>query len=306
MSDKIKVGMQLSVGGLGDQSFNDSAFAGLEEAQHLYDIDFEITDWQEESFSNVEALEKWAKSGFDLIIGLGHLNETPINEVAARFPDRHFALVDVIGKGDNVWSATYREYEGDFVVGVLAAMVTQTAMVGFMGGGITPVVQRIEAGFGEGVKYVDPTISIVSDYVGEFADEYKGRILAETQYSLGADVIYQVAGRCGLGAIRAAKKFDNWIISTGGDHGHLAPKNVLTSRIKDVGRPITEIIEAVVENRFAGGSVKSYGFAEGGLRMAPIRPEVADVVTPKIQARLQELQAKIISGQLQVNLNDAA
>ena len=306
MSDKIKVGMQLSVGGLGDQSFNDSAFAGLEEAQHLYDIDFEITDWQEESFSNVEALEKWAKSGFDLIIGLGHLNETPINEVAARFPDRHFALVDVIGKGDNVWSATYREYEGDFVVGVLAAMVTQTAMVGFMGGGITPVVQRIEAGFGEGVKYVDPTISIVSDYVGEFADEYKGRILAETQYSLGADVIYQVAGRCGLGAIRAAKKFGNWIISTGGDHGHLAPKNVLTSRIKDVGRPVTEIIEAVVENRFAGGSVKSYGFAEGGLRMAPIRPEVADVVTPKIQARLQELQAKIISGQLQVNLNDAA
>ncbi len=302
MSDKIKVGMQLSIGGLDDQSFNDSAFAGLEEAQQLYDIEFEITDWLEDS-PNVETLEKWANSGFDLIIGLGHLNEAPINEVAANFPDRRFALVDISGKGGNVWSATYREYEGDFVVGVLAAVVTQTAMVGFMGGGITPVVQRIEAGFGEGVKYIDPTISIVSDYVGEFADEYKGRILAETQYSLGADVIYQVAGRCGLGAIRAARKFDNWIISTGGDHSHLAPKNVLTSRIKDVGRPITEAIEAVVEDRFEGGRVKSYGFADGGLRMATIHPEVADVVTPKIQAKLQELQAKIISGQLQVKLD---
>jgi len=303
MSEKIKVGMQLSIGGLGDQSFNDSAFAGLEEAQQLYDIEFEIADWLEDN-PNTETLEKWAKAGFDLIIGIGYLNAEPINEVAARFPDRRFALIDIIGEGENVWSATYREYEGDFVMGALAAMVTQNARVGFMGGGITLVVRRIEAGFGEGVKYIDPEISVISDYVGEFASERKGKILAETQYAQGADVLYQVAGRCGLGAIEAAKKFGNWIISTGGDHSHLAPENVLTSRIKDVGRPVKEAIEAVIENRFEGGAVKSYGFAEGGLRMAPIRPAVAEIVTPKIHAKIQELQAKIISGQLQVNLDE--
>ena len=228
----------------------------------------------------------------------------PVNAVAARHPDKRFALIDVAGEGDNIWSATYREYEGDFVVGVLAALVTQTRIVGFMGGGITPVVRRIELGFAQGVKNVDPSISFISDYVGEFDDPVKGALLAETQYMLGADVIYQVAGRCGLGAIETAKTFNKWIISTGGDHSYLAPKNVLTSRIKNVGRPIFDVIEAVLEDRFEGGVVASYGFAEGGLMMAPIRPTVSKVVTPPIQGIMQEIQAQVISGKIVVELEE--
>lgn len=300
---KIKVGLQLSVGGLGDQSFNDSAYAGLEEAQRAHDIDFELASWENPE-TNTTHLENWAKADYDLIIAIGFGNADPINKVAAQHPDKRFAVIDVAGEGDNVWSATYREYEGDFVVGVLAALVTRTRMVGFIGGGVTPVVRRIELGYAQGVKNVDASIGFISDYVGEFDDPEKGRVLAETQYTLGVDVIYQVAGRCGLGAIESAQEFGRWIISTGGDHSDLAPNAVLTSRIKNVGKPVKDIIRAVAEDRFEGGVIKSYGFAEGGLMMAPIRPAVFKVVTPPIQSIMQEIQAQVISGQISVFLDD--
>ncbi|RME79475.1 MAG: BMP family ABC transporter substrate-binding protein [Chloroflexi bacterium] len=300
---KLKVGLQLSVGGLGDLSFNDSAYEGLVLAQQKFGIEYELAPW-ENTRLNYLNMENWAKSGFDLIIAIGYTNAAPLNEVAANYPDQRFALIDVAGKGKNVWSAVYREYEGDFVVGVLAALVTQTRRVGFMGGGMTPIVRRIELGYAQGVKNVDPSIAIISDYVGEFDDPIKGRLLAETQYSLDVDVIYQVAGRCGLGAIEAAEKFGKYIISTGGDHSDLAPHSVLTSRIKNVGKPIHDVIQAVLENRFEGGVVKSYGFAEGGLMMAPIRPTVFKVVTPPIQSIMQEIQAQVITGQIKVELEE--
>lgn len=303
MSEKIKVGLQLSIGGLGDLSFNDSAYAGLEKAQRSLDFEFETAQW-ENPLLNAEHLESWAKEGFDLIIGVGYGNAAPVSEVAAQFPDTRFAVIDVAAEGSNVWSATYREYEGDFVVGVLAALVTQTRMVGFIGGGVTPVVRRIELGYAQGVKNVDSSISFISDYVGEFDNAEKGRMLAETQYTLGVDVIYQVAGRCGLGALEAAAEFGRWIISTGGDHSDLAPHAVLTSRIKNVGKPIQDVIQAAIEDRFEGGVVKSYGFAEGGLMMAPIRPNVFKVVTPPIQNIMQEIQAQVISGQIKVELEE--
>jgi basic membrane protein A len=303
MPHKPKIGLQLSVGGLGDLSFNDSAYAGLQEAQQLHGIEFQTASWDNPMLNAIN-LENWAKEGFDLIIAIGYGNATPLSDVAARFPNQRFASIDVAAEGHNVWSATYREYEGDFVVGVLAALVTQTHMVGFMGGGVTPVVRRIELGFAQGVKNVDSSISFISDYVGEFDDPLKGRLLAETQYTLGADVIYQVAGRCGLGAIEAANEFGRWIISTGGDHSDLAPNAVLTSRIKNVGKPILDVIESVVADRFEGGVVKSYGFAEGGLMMAPIRPSVFKVVTPTIQNIMQEVQAQVISGKIKVELEE--
>ena len=303
MANKLKVGLQLSIGGLGDLSFNDSAYAGLVKARETLGIEFETETWRGPE-QNAVHMERWAQADFDLIVAIGFANAPPLSEVAARHPDKRFACIDVAGKGDNVWSAVYREYEGDFVVGVLAALVTQTRMVGFIGGGITPVVRRIELGYAQGVRNVDSTISFISDYVGEFDDPEKGRLLAETQYTLGVDVIYQVAGRCGLGAVEAAADLGRWIISTGGDHSDLAPYSVLTSRIKNVGKPVQDVIQATLENRFEGGVTKSYGFAEGGLMMAPIRPSVFKVVTPPIQNIMQEIQAQVISGQIKVEVEE--
>jgi basic membrane protein A len=303
MAKPLKIGLQLSIGGLGDLSFNDSAYYGLEQAQQAFGIEFKTAAW-ENPISNADNMESWARAGFDLIIAVGYGNAAPLSEVAARYPNNRFAMVDVAAEGNNVWSAVYREYEGDFVVGVLAALVTQTRMVGFIGGGVTPVVRRIELGYAHGVRNVDSSISFISDYVGEFDDPVKGRLLAETQYTLGADVIYQVAGRCGLGALDCAAEFGKWIISTGGDHSDLAPHAVLTSRIKNVGKPVLDVVQMVSDDQFMGGTVKSYGFAEGGLMMAPIRPSVFKVVTPPIQSIMQEIQAQVISGQIKVELEE--
>jgi len=303
MANNLKVGLQLSIGGLGDLSFNDSAYSGLKKASQTFDIEFETEPWKDPE-QNAACMENWAKADFDLIIAIGYANAAPVSEVAARYPDKSFACIDVAGEGSNVWSAVYREYEGDFVVGVLAALVTQTRMVGFIGGGITPVVRRIELGYAQGVRNVDSSISFISDYVGEFDNPEKGHLLAETQYTLGVDVIYQVAGRCGLGAIEAASEIGKWVISTGGDHSDLAPYSVLTSRIKNVGKPVQDIIQAVLEDRFEGGVTKSYGFAEGGLMIAPIRPSVFKVVTPPIQNIMQEIQAQVVSGQIKVEVEE--
>lgn len=301
MPSKIKVGLQLSVGRLGDLSFNDSAYAGLKEAQKKFGVQFETVSWQNATI-NAKTMENWARAGYDLIIAIGYGNATPLNDVASRYPNSRFAIIDYVVEGDNIWSATYREYEGDYIVGVLAGLVTRTQMVGFIGGGVTPVVKRIEAGFAQGVKSVDSAIGFISDYVGEFDDPATGRILAETQYTLGADVIYQVAGRCGLGAIETAKEMNKLIISTGADHSDLAPNSVLTSRIKDVGRAVFEIVEMVMEDRFEGGVVKSYGLDNGGLRMASIRPEMFELVTRSIQKIMQDLESDMVNGNIQVNL----
>lgn len=302
MANKLRVGLQLSMGGLGDQSFNDSAYAGIIEAQRLFGIEFETANWPG-SMMDMEAMEKWAKRDFDLIIAIGYAYATSVTILASQYPNQKFATIDVAAAGSNVWSATYREYEGDFVMGVLAGLVTENRMVGFMGGGVTPIVRRIEAGFAQGVRYIDSSISFVSDYIGQFDDPMKGRILAETQYSMGVDVIYQVAGRCGLGAIEAAKDMGKWIISTGSDHSYLAPEAVLTSRIKDVGQPVLDVIQMVAQGEFEGGITKSYGFAEKGLRMAHIREEAKNVVTPHYQKVMEDVQNQVIQGKIQVNLD---
>jgi basic membrane protein A len=298
----IRVGLLMGVGGLGDQSFNDSAYLGLQATQREFGVKFETDTWGMLN-QNLATLRRWAEAGFDLIICLSFGHVPAMSQAAAEKPDQRFAIVDAEVPAPNVWSAMFREYEGDFVVGALAALVTHTQRVGFVGGGATPTVRRIEAGFAQGVAYINPNISILSDYVGVFDDPVRGRLLAETQYASGADVIFQAAGRCGLGAIEAAKAFGRYIISTGADHSELAPRSVLTSRVKRVDNAVYDVIESVVQGHFQGGVTKSYGFAEYGLSMAPFRPEVAEVVTPDIQAYLTRIMEDVASGKIVVDID---
>jgi basic membrane protein A len=292
----------MGVGGLGDQSFNDSAYLGLQAVQREYGVKFETDTWGMLN-QNLATLRRWADAGFDLIIGLSYGHVPSIAQVAAERPNQKLAIIDAAVEAPNVWSAEFREYEGDFVVGALAALVTRTQRVGFVGGGATPTVRRIEAGYAQGVAHINPNISILSDYVGVFDDPIRGRLLAETQYASGADVIFQAAGRCGLGAIEAAKTFGRYIISTGADHSELAPRSVLTSRVKRMDNAVFDVVEAVVQGRFEGGVVKSYGFAEYGLSMAPFREEVAEVVTPEIQSYLKHILEQVSSGSITVKMD---
>lgn len=309
----LKVGMLLGSGGLGDKSFNDSAYKGLESAHELYCIEFETAE-PGTSEENVAILEEWAKAGYDLIIAVGYSHGPAIAQVAQSFPQKHFAIVDTEIKSKNVWSAVFREYETDIAVGALAALVTRTdregARIGFIGGERNPIVVRIESAFRKGIESINPAISLNPIYVEKFDDETMGEYYAEILYR-DADVIYQAAGLSGLGAIRAAQRLGKFLISTGADHSKLAPDAVLTSRIKNVYRPVLDVIQATVENRFEGGQTFSYGLANGGLSLTPLRAEVirrisANVDRRELLARLMEITKAVTSGQFVVDFDEDA
>ena len=291
----LNVTMLLAQGGLGDRSFNDSAYAGLQEAQRQSGVRFQTVDFTSEQ-GNLDALRAAAREGTALIIGVGYENARHIETVAAEFPDRHFAILDTEGKGDNVASVVYREPEGDFLMGVLAAMLTQTGKVGFVGGVEIPLLQRMATGFQQGVQYENDEVEVAIDYAGSFADPEAGEELASAQYAAGVDVIYNAAGRTGLGVIDAAKAAGKLTIGTSGDQRYLAPGNVVGNRPKRLDTAVLALIQEVQENRFTPG-VRSLGLKEGGLSIGPFDPSL---VTVAMQKRVDDLEKKIVAGEIVV------
>lgn len=293
----LNVGMLLARGGLGDRSFNDSAYAGLQEAQKQLGIRFETADFTSDE-ANLEALRRFAQQEYDLIIGVGFENAAYIETVAKEFPDRNFAIIDVAAEGDNVASIIYREQEGDFLMGVLAAMLTKSKKVGFIGGMDIEIIQRIESGFKQGVVYQDSSVKVVSDMAGTFTDPEVGKSLALAQYETGVDVIYNGAGRTGLGIIEAAKETGKLTIGTSGDQRYLAPGNVVGNRPKRVDTAVLMLVNEVKDDQFTAGT-RSLGLKEEGLSLGPFDE---NLVTGSMLERLELLKQQIITGEIVVEV----
>jgi len=289
--------MILGSGGLGDRSFNDSGYAGLQEAQRKFGIRFETVDFASEE-DNLEALRQLARQEYDLIIGVGFENAPLIETVAKEFPDRNFAIIDSIAEGDNVVSVIYREQEGDFLMGVLTAMLTESKKVGFIGGMDISIIRRIESGFKQGVTYQDSSVEIVSDLAGTFSDPEIGKSLALAQYKVGVDVIYAAAGRTGLGVIEAAKETGNLTIGASGDQRYLAPGNMVGNRPKRVDTAVLTLVEEVKDGQFTAGT-RSLGLKEEGLALGPFDE---NLVTDAMLERLQELKQQVITSEIVVQV----
>ncbi|MDY7077783.1 MAG: BMP family ABC transporter substrate-binding protein [Chloroflexota bacterium] len=293
----LSVGMILGSGGLGDRSFNDSAYAGLQEAQRQFGTRFHvITRTTEEA--DLEELRGLIRQGYDLIIGIGFENAGYIETLAQEHPDRYFAVVDTVVEGDNVACVIYREQEGDFLMGVLAAMLTESKEVGFIGGMDIPPIRRIQSGFEQGVAYQDGEVEVIADLAGTFSDPEIGKSLARAQYEAGADVIYNAAGGTGLGIIEAAREMDRLTIGTSGDQRYLAPGNVVGNRPKQVDTAVLTLIRGLESGQFTPG-VRSLGLAEGGLSLGPFDE---DLVTDAMANHLEELKAQIVAGELMVQV----
>ena len=291
------MGMILGMGGLGDRSFNDSAYEGLRDAQKKFGIRFEVAEFISED-TNLEVLRNFARQDYDLIIGIGFENRTNIETVAKEFPDQHFAIIDVVAEGENIASIVYREQEGDFLMGVLAAMLTRSRKVGFIGGMDIEVIRRIESGFRQGVAYQDSRVEILSSMAGNFSDPEIGKFLALRQYAAGVDLIYNAAGRTGLGIIEAAKETNNLTIGTSGDQRYLAPGHVVGNRPKRVDIAVLTLVQEIRTNRFTPG-IRSFGLQEEGLSLGPFDEKL---VTRKMQKHLQQLKQKILAGEIVVKV----
>ena len=293
----LNVGMILGTGGLGDKSFNDSAYSGLLRAQKSFNIRFETADFSSKQ-SNLDALRLFAQSKYDLIIGIGFENQESIATVAREYPQIRFATIDVVTSGDNVASVVYREHEGDFLMGVLAASLTKTNKVGIIGGMDIDTIRRIEKGFRQGVRYQNSNVSVISNIAGTFSDPQAGKALALAQYTNGADIIHNAAGRTGLGIIEAARESGKLTTGTSGDQRYLAPGNVVGNRPKRVDTAVFMLVEEINSGKFAPVT-RSLGLKEDGISLGPFD----EALVPKATMdRLERLKRDIIEGRIFVQV----
>jgi basic membrane protein A and related proteins len=291
----MNVGLVLGNAGLGDKSFNDSAYQGLLTAQKQYNIRFETVDPMADD-AKLNALRLFAHNNYDLIIGIAVENQNCIQTVAREFPQIKFGAIDFELNESNVASIVYREQEGDFLMGVLADLLTRSKSVGVIGGTDIPPIKRIISGFKQGAAYQDSQVKVFADYAGTFSDPQVGLKLALSRYNEGADVIHNAASKTGLGIIEAAKQANKLTTGTSGDQRYLAPGNVVGNRPKRVDTAVLMLIDEVKKGSFKPG-LRSLGLKENGLSLGPFDDSI---VNKDMLNRLEELKQKIINGQIVV------
>jgi basic membrane protein A len=300
------VGLVFDVGGLGDKSFNDLAYAGLLRARDQLGVSFEYFEPTQGS-ERESALRLFAQGDADLIIGVGFLFTDDIRAVAADFPAKKFVCVDYTWTpGDsvppNLVGLKFREEEGAYLVGALAAMVSATGTIGFVGGMDIPLIHKFEAGYRAGALHVNPATRVIVNYAGVTGDAFKnpskGKELALAQYDQGADVIFHASGSTGLGVFEAARQKQKLAIGVDADQAAEAPGLVLTSMTKNVDVVVFQEIEAAASGHFEGG-VRVLGLAEGAVGY--VRNESnARWLTPERVERLDAIRGEIIAGAISV------
>ena len=265
--------------GLGDKGFNDLAFAGVTQAASDLGGEAKVIESTEQA-QYVPNLQQAVAAGADLTVGVGFLIADAMHEVAAANPTKHFLLIDAVSANNNgttddfsddvpdanVQSVLFKENEGAFLAGVIAAMTTTTNHTGFVGGIEIPPVVRFLVGFQAALKTVKPAVTVDVAYVGSFGDPAKVKEVATGNYDTGADIVFEVAGAGGLGAYDAAtaKGKGVWVLGTDTCKDQLAPDEYLTSATKDVQGSVFKGAQAVANGSFVGG-VTTYGLAQDGV-----------------------------------------
>ncbi len=304
---EMKVGLAYDIGGRGDQSFNDSAAAGLDKAKQ--DLGIEATEAEagqgESDAAKEERLRVLADSGHDPIIGVGFAYSAALAKVAPEFPEVTFAIVDdANAQGDNISNLVFAEEQGSFLVGAAAALKTKTNNVGFIGGVQVPLIEKFEVGFTEGAQAVKPDIRVQSVYLTQppdfsgFGDPAKGRTAAQGMYDAGADVVYHAAGGSGGGLFEAAKAAGALAIGVDADQYETAAPDVrdviLTSMLKKVDVAVFDFLSSVSEGEVEAGP-RVYDLEQGGVDYSTSGGKVDD-----IKAQLDDFKQKIISGEITV------
>lgn len=305
----FNIGMVTDEGGVNDESFNQSAYEGLQKAEK--DLGVAI-GYQE---SNVTAdfdpnLEILLDAGNDLIWGVGFKLHDAVLNAAKNNPDTFYGLIDetLAEPLDNAVSVLFRQEQPSFLVGYIAGMMTESNQVGFVGGVESGVIQQFEYGYRAGVQYAanerGVDIEVAVQYAESFSDATIGRSIATNMYQQGADVIFHAAGGVGAGVIASAADEGKWVIGVDRDQHDMAPEVVLTSAMKNVGVGVYNVIEQFVKGEFPGGGVVTYGLADGGaVGIAP----TSDVHVPQeILDSVDEITQLIIDEEIVVPLDEAS
>jgi len=302
----LKVGLVFDVGGRGDKSFNDAAYAGLERAKRELGVDYTTIE-MDEGNDREAALRQLAAGGSKLVFGVGFLFTDDIKQLAKEFPDVHFACVDyTVNPGDtlppNLTALKFREEEGSYLVGALAALVSKSNALGFVGGMQIPLIKKFEAGYRAGVLAVRPQARVLVKYAGTtgaaFKDPTKGKELALAEYHDGADIIFHASGSTGLGVFEAARDLDKLAIGVDSDQQDEAPGHILTSMVKRVDTAVFDTIKEAAAGHWTGG-VQSFGLKEDGVGWVYDEHNKA-LVPDAVKARVDSLRDEIVAGRITV------
>jgi len=284
------------MGGKFDKSFNEAAYNGMEmwkkESGKKY-LEFEISNESQRE----QALRRMAERGATPIIGVGFSQASAIEKLAKEFPKLQFAIIDMVVDLPNVQSVVFKEHEGSFLVGAMAAIASKTGKVGFVGGMDIPLIRKFQCGYEQGAKYINPKAEVFANMTGTtgaaWADPARGGELAKAQFAKGADVVFAAAGGTGMGVYQAAKDSGKLAIGVDSNQNHLQPGTMLTSMVKGVDVAVFNVAKS-----FKPG-LTVLGLKENGVGYS-LDQYNAKLVTPDMKKKVEAAKADIINGKIKV------
>jgi len=284
------------LGGKFDRSFNQAAYQGAErwkaETGKPY-LEFEVQN----AAQREQAARRFAEKGANPIVGIGFPQASSIETVAKAFPNQRFAIIDIVVALPNVQSFVYREHEGSFLVGMMAAVASKTGKVGFVGGMDIPLVRKFLCGYEQGAKYALPKVEVLAAMTGTtpaaWTDPARGAELTKAQFAQGVDVVFAAAGTTGLGIMQAAKDAGKLAIGVDSNQNHLHPGTILTSMVKRVDLAVLQAFKGVQPG------ITALGLKEGAIDYA-MDEHNAKLVPPEMKQKVEAAKADIIAGKLKV------
>ena len=308
----VRAAMVTDVGGLGDNSFNDSAHAGLQRAESELGVEINVLESSAPT-DYVNNLTQLAQNSFSPVFAVGFLMTDAVTEIAPQYPEQSFAIIDSVVEQPNVASITFREEQGSYLVGVVAGLMTQEdtdytssdeQIVGFLGGQESDLITKFEAGYAAGVESVCPDCEILSEYAGTtpdaFNDPAAGQEISLRMNDDGADIIYHASGGTGAGMFEAATERQFFGIGVDSDQAKLFPEApVLTSMLKRVDNAVFQTVEAFANDEFPGGQVQTFGLEEEGVDLAEFG-EFDEMVPQEVKDAVEQARSDILEGAVEV------
>lgn len=285
------------MGGKFDKSFNEAGFRGIEKWRKdtgKQALEFEIANESQRE----QALRRMAERGASPIIAIGFAQATTVEKIGKEFPKINFTIIDGIAKLPNVQSVLFKEHEGSFLVGMIAALTSKTSKVGFIGGMDIPLIRKFQCGYEQGVKYANPKGEVFTNMVGTtgaaWNDPARGGELARAQMAKGADVIFAAAGGTGMGVYQAAKDAKKFAIGVDSNQNHIQPGTMLTSMVKRVE---VAVYDAATNHK---PGMVTLGLKENGVDYAYDQYN-EKLIAPDVKKKVDQAKADIIAGKIKVN-----
>ena len=301
-ADEVKPAVVFDMGGKFDKSFNEGIYNGVEKFREETGIEygeFEVTNEAQRE----QALRNFARRGYNPIIAVGFGQAPALDKVAAEFPDTSFSIIDMVVDQPNVQSIVFKEHEGSFLVGMIAALASETGKVGFVGGMDIPLIRRFACGYEQGVMYVNPDAQVYQNMTGTtpaaWNDPVKGGELAKSQFDRGADIVFAAAGGTGLGVLQAAADSGKLSIGVDSNQNYLHPGSVLTSMLKRVDVAAYEVYTTAMADTWEAG-IKDLGLAEDGVGWA-LDEHNRSLITDEMEAQVEAARAAIVAGEMSVH-----